>query len=119
MKYTRYALTLVLFFITMASVKAQQQEDIGYLSSGARLHPLLENMDIRHYDIRLAVDIANRSIAGTVVVDILTAKTTDSLLLDLIHFYTVTAVKVDGKTVGFTHLKDRIFISAQIGRAHV
>ena len=42
MKYTRYALTLVLFFITMASVKAQQQEDIGYLSSGAQLHPLQE-----------------------------------------------------------------------------
>jgi aminopeptidase N len=112
MKYTRYFLCLLSFFITIRSVNAQQQEDISYLSSGGRLHPLQENMDIRHYDIRLAVDIAKRSIAGTVVVDIITAKTADSLMLDLIHFYTVTAVKVDGKTVGFTHLKDRIFIAS-------
>lgn len=47
---------------------AQKQDDLTYLSSGGKLKPLQAIIDIRHYDITLDVDIANRSIQGNTVV---------------------------------------------------
>lgn len=87
-----------------------QQEDISYLSSGGKLHPLQANMDIRHYTIQLAVDIAARSISGYGEADVVLPQPADSLMLDLIHFYTISAVTVDGKRVSFEHRKDRVFM---------
>jgi len=114
MKYPLLCIVFSLFLsILSARSLGQEQEDIRYLSSGGKLHPLQENMDIRHYAIRLNVDIADRSIAGTVEVDIILARPSDSMMLDLIHFYKISAVKVDGQTATFMHDKDRIFISSK------
>ena len=47
---------------------AQKQEDLTYLSSGGKLKPLQAIIDIRHYDITLDVDIANKAIKGNTIV---------------------------------------------------
>ncbi len=84
--------------------------DILYLTSGGKLSPLQAIIDIRHYTIELDVDIANQSIAGFTEVSLNVAKKTDTLLLDLIHLYKITSIKVNSKSVSFQHKNDKIFI---------
>ena len=89
-----------------------QNRDISYLSSGGKLNPLQAIMDIRHYTIALDVDIANKTIKGNAEVELLLSKSTDTLLLDLVHLYTVNKVKVNNKLVNFEQKNDRIYITA-------
>ena len=89
-----------------------QQDDIRYLSSGAKLSLAQSNMDIRHYTIKLTVDIQHRSIGGSAEIDMNLSKPSDSIILDLIHFYKISSVAVDGKSISFVHAKDKIFIGA-------
>jgi len=89
--------------------------DLSYLTSGGKLHPLQAIMDIRHYTIVLDVDIENKSIKGSAEVSLNLSKKTDTLLLDLIHLYTVTKVKVNNKSVAFTQQDDKIFITTPDG----
>ena len=76
---------IALFFVLFSSVLFAQQEDLTYLSSGGKLKPLQAIMDIRHYDVNLDVDIANRSIQGNTIVTMNLSKSTDTILLDLVH----------------------------------
>jgi aminopeptidase N len=92
-----------------------QEEDISYLSSGGKLHPLQANMDIRHYELALTVNIAERSIGGSVRVDFILDIPSDSVLLDLIHFYKISAIETDGQKNTFIHKDDRIYIIAEKG----
>jgi aminopeptidase N len=87
--------------------------DLSYLTSGGKLHPLQAIMDIRHYTIVLDVDIENKSIKGSAEVSLNLSKKTDTLLLDLIHLYTVTKVKVNNKSVAFLIISSglRTFVS--------
>ena len=89
--------------------------DILYLTSGGKLSPLQAIIDIRHYTIELDVDIANQSIAGFTEVSLNVAKKTDTLLLDLIHLYKITSIKVNSKSVSFQHKNDKIFITNPSG----
>ncbi len=104
---TTIACTILLF------AKAQNR-DIGYLSSGGKLHPLQANMDIRHYTLTLDVDIANKKIAGSTEIEILLSKKTDTLLFDLIYLLEVYKIKVNNKQVKFEHKNDKIFITSDI-----
>ena len=78
---------IALFFVLFSSVLFAQQEDLTYLSSGGKLKPLQAIMDIRHYDVNLEVDIANRSIQGNTIVTMNLSKSTDTILLDLVHLW--------------------------------
>ena len=89
--------------------------DLSYVTSGGKLHPLQAIMDIRHYTIVLDVDIDNKSIKGSTEVSLNLSKKTDTLLLDLIHLFTVTKVKVNNKVVAFTQQDDKILMSSSSG----
>ena len=85
-------LTIVMLSLASLQVYSQNDDninsrDIAYLTSGGKLHPLQAIMDIRHYTIALDVDIAKQSISGSTEVSLNLSKTTDTILLDLIHLY--------------------------------
>ena len=89
-----------------------QNRDISYLSSGGKLNPLQAIMDIRHYTIALDVNIENKTIEGSTEVEILLSKSTDTLLLDLVHLLSVHKVKVNNKPVSFEQKNDKIYITS-------
>jgi len=89
--------------------------DLSYITSGGKLNPLQAIMDIRHYTIVLDVDIENKSIKGSAEVSLNLSKKTDTLLLDLIHLYTVTKVKVNNKSVAFTQQDDKVLMTSSTG----
>ena len=89
--------------------------DISYVTSGGKLYPLQAIMDIRHYTIALDVDIAKQSISGSTEVSLNLSKKTDTILLDLIHLYMVTKVKVNNKVAAFYQHDDKIFITSAAG----
>jgi aminopeptidase N len=97
--------------ITCFSGNAQNR-DISYLSSGGKLNPLQAIMDIRHYTIALDVNIENKTIEGSTEVEILLSKSTDTLLLDLVHLLSVHKVKVNNKPVSFEQKNDKIYITS-------
>jgi aminopeptidase N len=119
-KYSTYLLRnlfLVGFLFLNFTSKSQDRNDINnrdilYLTSGGKLHPLQAIMDIRHYTLELDVDIAKQSIAGSAEVSLNLSQKTDTILLDLIHLYKVTDVKVNGKPTLFYHKDDKIFITS-------
>jgi len=104
-------ITSLLLFATIL-VNAQKQEDLTYLSSGGKLKPLQAIMDIRHYDITLAVDIPNKSIQGHTIIDLNLSKSTDTLLLDLVHLLSVDKITVNKKPVSFEQKDDKIYITS-------
>jgi aminopeptidase N len=89
--------------------------DISYITSGGKLHPLQAIMDISHYTIALEVDIANQSISGSTEVSLNLSKKTDTILLDLIHLFKVTKIKVNNKAAAYYQHDDKIFISSAAG----
>ncbi len=100
--------------------KSQNRDDINnrdilYLTSGGKLNPLQAIMDIRHYTIELDVDIAKQSIAGFTEVSLNLSQKTDTLMLDLIHLYKVTGIKVNGKIASYIQKDDKIFITSSFG----
>ena len=103
---------ITLFFVLLSSVLFSQQEDLTYLSSGGKLKPLQAIMDIRHYDVNLDVDIANRSIQGNTIVTMNLSKSTDTILLDLVHLLKVNKILVNKKAVAFEQKEDKIYITA-------
>ena len=89
--------------------------DILYLTTGGKLQPLQAIMDIRHYNIVLDVDIAKQSISGSTEVSLNLSKKTDTILLDLIHLYKVTKIKVNNKAAAYYQHDDKIFITSAAG----
>ncbi|MDA0987142.1 MAG: M1 family metallopeptidase [Bacteroidetes bacterium] len=113
--------TLVLILLQSTIVQSQNDDninsrDISYLTSGGKLLPLQANMDIRHYTISLEVDMVNHSINGSTEISLNLYKKSDTILLDLIHLYTVTKIKVNNKTASFYQHDDKIFITAAKGK---
>ena len=113
-------LTIVMLSLATLQVYSQNDDninsrDIAYLTSGGKLHPLQAIMDIRHYTIALDVDVAKQSISGSTEVSLNLSKKTDTILLDLIHLYKVTKIKVNNKAATFYQHDDKIFISSAAG----
>ena len=113
-------LVLAICFIFLVQISFAQNQnnnsrDLSYLSSGGKLHPLQSIMDIRHYTIALDIDIANRSFKGSTEVNLNLSEKTNTILLDLIHFYTITQIKVNNKVVAFEQKEDKIFITSTAG----
>ena len=115
-------LTIVMLSLASLQVYSQNDDninsrDIAYLTSGGKLHPLQAIMDIRHYTIALDVDVAKQSISGSTEVSLNLSKKTDTILLDLIHLYKVTKIKVNNKATTFYQHDDKIFIVSNVGFA--
>ncbi len=113
-------IVLAIFFIfliqnSFAQNSNNNSRDLSYLTSGGKLHPLQAIMDIRHYTIALDIDIANRSFKGSTEVNLNLSEKTNTILLDLIHFYTITQIKVNNKVVAFEQKEDKIFINSANG----
>ncbi|HMI79944.1 MAG TPA: M1 family metallopeptidase [Ferruginibacter sp.] len=85
------------------------------ISSGGKLHPLQAIMDIRHYTIALDVDIAAKMINGYAEIDLVLTQPADTLLIDLINVYTVTAITVNNSKAGFSQRDHKIFIVSGSG----
>lgn len=99
--------------------KSQNRDDINnrdilYLTSGGKLNPLQTIMDIRHYTIELDVDITKQFIAGFTEVSLNLSQKTDTLMLDLIHLYKVTGIKVNGKAASYVQKDDKIYITSSV-----
>ena len=112
--------SLLLFLVQCFIVQGQNDNkitsrDLSYLTSGGKLLPLQAIMDIRHYTLALDVDIKNQSISGAVEVSLNLSKKTDTILLNLVHLYTVTKITVNKKVVSFTQGDDKIFITTAKG----
>ena len=110
-------IALAIFFIfliqnSFAQNSNNNSRDLSYLTSGGKLHPLQAIMDIRHYTIALDIDIANRSFKGSTEVNLNLSEKTNTILLDLIHLYTITQIKVNNKVVAFAQKDDKIFINS-------
>ena len=90
--------------------QSKNSRDISYVSSGGKLNPLQAIMDIRHYTLNLNVDIDHKTIQGFTEVDLILSQNTDTLLLDLIHLYTISQIKVNGKKNPFEQKDDKIYI---------
>jgi len=115
---------LTIVILTSISLQAFSQNDdninsrdILYLTTGGKLQPLQAIMDIRHYTIALDVDISKQSISGSTEVSLNLSKQTDTILLDLIHLYKVTKIKVNNKPASYYQHDDKIFITAATGFA--
>lgn len=99
-----------LLIASIALKAVGQDRDISKLSSGGKLQPLQANMDIRHYTLSLNVDITKQTINGFVDIDVLLAKTADTILLDLINLYQVSAITIKGKALRFSHIDNKLYI---------
>ena len=103
------AMLMLLFLPLFVSA---QDRDISRLSSGGKLHPLQANMDIRHYTLSLRVDLDHQSISGFTEADLLLSTKADTILFDLINFYNISSITVNGKKESFTHTDNKIYIYA-------
>jgi aminopeptidase N len=112
-------LFIVFFFTSLLSISQNNDNinsrDLSYLTTGGKLLPLQAIIDIRHYSIVVDVDIANKSIKASTEVSLNLSEKTDTILLDLIHLYTVTKIKVNNKTVAFNQHDDKIYITSATG----
>ena len=113
-------IAIAIFYIlllqnSIAQNSNNNSRDLSYVTSGGKLHPLQAIMDIRHYTIALDIDIANRSFKGSTEVNLNLSEKTNTILLDLIHFYTITQIKVNNKVVAFEQKEDKIFINSANG----
>jgi aminopeptidase N len=80
-------------------------------TSGGKLKPEQAIMDVRHYTVALNMDFVKKSIDGSTVIDVIMAKPTKVLILDLLDSLKVSAVSVNGKSETFTHQGGLINIS--------
>lgn len=121
--YSLYLLkrcTIILFFFQCFVAHSQEKSnidnrDVSYLTSGGKLLPLQAIMDIRHYTIVLDIDIKQQSIKGAVEVSLNLSKKADTILLNLVHLYSVTKISVNKKAVLFNQHDDKIFITSSKG----
>jgi len=113
--YRRSGMILILLSCILTFQSVAQDRDISSLSSGGKLHPLQANMDIRHYTISLDIDISKKAIKGYTDVDVLLENATDTILLDLINFFKVSAIVVNGKAQNFAHTDNKLYIYSAAG----
>jgi aminopeptidase N len=93
-------------FLFFSSISYSQK-----LTSGGKLKPEQAIMDIRHYTINLDVDIDQKSISGSTVIDLILSQNTPVLLFDLLNDMKVEKIWVNGKTSPFTHTDGLITIT--------
>jgi aminopeptidase N len=78
---------------------------------GGKLKPEQANIDVRHYTIDLALNIADRSLAGHAIVQCVLKAPATGLLFDLMDSFRISKVTVNGKPAEFTHAHHEIHIT--------
>ena len=111
-KYSFLIFSFVSLFAHSQNDDKLTSRDLSYLTSGGKLHPLQAIMDIRHYTIALEVDIKQQSINGSVEVSMNLSKKTDTILLNLVHLFTVTKITVN-KILRLHIIDPEIFCQAE------
>ncbi|RYG03613.1 MAG: hypothetical protein EOO02_07995 [Chitinophagaceae bacterium] len=79
-------------------------------ASGGKLKPEQAIMDTRHYTLKLNVDPAEKSIGGSAEIDFILSEQAPVLLFDLINYYQISALTVDGKKQPYTYEDDMITV---------
>ncbi|PVD51150.1 hypothetical protein DC498_15980 [Terrimonas sp.] len=95
------------------SVYESRHHILPGLTSGGKLNPLQEKMDIRHYTLSLDVDIPGKRIAGNAIVKINFLENADTVMLDLVRLMKVSKVTLNNKPVAFEQKDDKIFIAGK------
>ena len=108
LKYTAILLSAIMLFVSPAYVTAQKETN--RIRSGGKLKPLQAIIDIRHYTLSLDIDIANESISGYTEIDLVLLQPTDTILLDLTHFYTIKKITVNKTQHKFNHQANLVYI---------
>lgn len=96
---------LLSLLIAPAALFAQ---DVIY---GGKLKPEQANMDIKHYTINLAVDIANKSISGNTEINLTLQQPAGDILFDLMDNLTVQKVWVNNQPATFTHSEHLLHVT--------
>ncbi|HVS96691.1 MAG TPA: M1 family metallopeptidase [Puia sp.] len=96
----------LLLLLSTFTVFAQRPE------YGGKLKPEQANVDIRHYTIDLALDIPDRSVAGSTTILCRLEEPATGLLFDLMDSFLVSSVQVNGKAAAFTHRDHELHITA-------
>lgn len=97
--------SLFLCLLLSSAIYAQKNK------SGEPLKPEQALMDIRHYTVALEVKPTTQSINGHAEIDLVTNKSTDVLLFDLVESFTIDKVWVNGKEESFKFDNELIRIS--------
>ena len=74
-----------------------------HLTSGGKLKPEQAIMDVRHYTLRLNVDIPGRRIDGSAEVAVILSQAAPVLVFDLLDSFTIRSVAVDGVAELYTY----------------
>ncbi|QKJ29423.1 M1 family metallopeptidase [Mucilaginibacter mali] len=101
----RNRITLLLIFA--ASIAQAQQ----MFTSGGKLKPEQAIMDVRHYTVALNVDVDRKSIDGYTDIDVLMAKPTRVLMLDLVDSFKISKILVNNQPQQFTYQNKLISIN--------
>lgn len=101
------------FTLTLAALLAMCIVYSQNLKSGGVLIPEQANMDIRHYQLKIALDPATQSLTGDVEVKMNLKNQAALIVLDLVHLLKVSQVWVNKQKVSVRHEGDRLFISAE------
>ena len=80
-------------------------------ASGGKLRPEQAIMDIRHYTIALNIDIAQKSIDGYTIIDLILSQPSAVLVFNLMNELTVKEIAVNGKKSDFKQADNLITIS--------
>jgi len=112
--YSRWYLATQIDAMAIPILKQVEVENniLRGISSGGVLDPIQENMDIKHYTIKVATDIENESIRGSTTIKLILKKPTKKLLFDLVRLYKIESVVVDNNKAVFKHDTDKVFINS-------
>jgi hypothetical protein len=97
---------LIVSLVLLGGVSAQSARN----ASGGVLKPEQAVFDVRHYDLKLAIDPENKSINGSLTMDAIITAETKLVILDLDSALKVRSVKVGDKVVEFKHADGMIRI---------
>src|SRR3712207_3500076 len=109
-----WALAAVLALFTAFPGAAQGERYVaGSAGSGDPFFPLAGNggYDVRHYALELTYLRASNRLSGVVTVSARATQNLDRFNLDLRDFYDVARVRVNGKSMSFSHQGQELSIS--------
>ncbi len=78
---------------------------------GGKIKPEQANMDIQHYTIDIDLNIPDKSLSGSAVIDLNLHEAAAGLLFDLMDSFKVSKVLVNAKAATFTHDQHQLHIT--------
>ena len=78
--------------------------------SGGVLSKNQQAMDVSHYDLDLNINPHSKSIQGSVLIHFQMHEITPSIEIDLLETFSVTGVTINGMSLGFSRVKNKVYI---------